>query len=100
MDAMAAGLARVDLLVSGDSGPAHLATAVGTPVLALFGPTSPARWGPTPPGRALSLGLPCAPCSNHGSARCPLGHHRCLRDLAPAVVLSAAREMLAGRHAG
>lgn len=98
VDALAAGLAEVDLLVCGDSGPAHLATAVGTPVLALFGPTSPARWGPLPPGRALSLGLPCAPCSNHGSARCPLGHHRCLQDLEPAAVLAAARAMLDSAH--
>ena len=98
VDALAAGLAQVDLLVSGDSGPAHLATAVGTPVLTLFGPTSPARWGPPPPGRALSLGLSCSPCSNHGSERCPLGHHRCMRDLTPAAVLAAAREMLGGRR--
>ena len=96
VDALAAGLAQVDLLISGDSGPAHLATAVGTPVLTLFGPTSPARWGPPPPGRALSLGLSCSPCSNHGSERCPLGHHRCMRDLDPAAVLTAAREMLGG----
>ena len=61
---LAAALAEVDLLVAGDSGPVHLATAVGTPALALFGPTSPERWGPPPPGRALSLSLPCAPCSS------------------------------------
>lgn len=93
--AMAAALARVRLLVSCDSGPVHLAGAVGTPALALFGPTSPARWGPAAPGRALSLGLPCQPCSNHGGERCPLGHHRCLADLTPAAVLAAARGLLA-----
>ena len=94
IEALAAALARVDLLVSNDSGPVHLASAVGTPVLALYGPTSPVRWGPAPPGRALSLALPCAPCSNHGSERCPAGHHRCMTELAPATVLAAAREML------
>jgi heptosyltransferase-2 len=67
---------------------------VGTPALALFGPTSTARWGPPAPGRALSLGLACAPCSNHGGDYCPEGHHRCLGDLAAEAVLSAAREML------
>jgi heptosyltransferase-2 len=94
IEALAAALARVDLLVSNDSGPVHLASAVGTPVLALYGPTSTVRWGPRPPGRSLSLALPCAPCSNHGGNRCPAGHHRCMGDLTPAVVLAAAREML------
>ncbi len=94
LDALAAAIARVQLLVACDSGPVHLASAVGTPVLALFGPTSTARWGPPPPGRALAIGLACAPCSNHGGDYCPEGHHRCLADLAPEAVLAAAREML------
>jgi len=95
VEGMAAALARVKLLVSNDSGPVHLASALGTPVLALFGPTSTVRWAPAPPGRALSLGLPCQPCSNHGGERCPLGHHRCLADLPAEAVLAAARELLA-----
>jgi heptosyltransferase-2 len=95
--ALAAAIARVDLLIACDSGPVHLASALGTPALALFGPTSPLRWGPPPPGRALSLGLACSPCSNHGSEACPEGHHRCLADLAVPAVLGAARAMLAGR---
>jgi heptosyltransferase-2 len=94
LDALAAAIARVDLLIACDSGPVHLATAVGTPVLALFGPTSTMRWGPPPPGRALSLDLACAPCSNHGGDYCPEGHHRCLGDLAPQAVLASARELL------
>jgi heptosyltransferase-2 len=94
LDALAASIARVQLLIACDSGPVHLATAVGTPVLALFGPTSVTRWGPPPPGRAFSLGLPCAPCSNHGGDYCPEGHHRCMGDLAPEAVLAVAREML------
>lgn len=96
IEALGAALARVRLLVACDSGPVHLASAVGTPVLALFGPTSAARWGPAPPGRALSLGLPCSPCTNHGGDRCPEGHHRCMGDLGAAAVAAAAREMLAG----
>lgn len=91
IDALAAAIARLDRLVACDSGPVHLATAVGTPVLALFGPTAAARWGPPPPGRALTLGLACSPCSNHGGDRCPEGHHRCMEDLSPAAVLDAAR---------
>jgi heptosyltransferase-2 len=95
---LAAALARVQLLVACDSGPVHLASAVGTPALAVFGPTSVARWGPQAPGRALSLGLPCAPCSNHGGPSCPEGHHRCLADLPAAAVLEAARGILRARN--
>lgn len=91
---LAAALSRASLLIANDSGPVHLATAVGTPVLALFGPTSPLRWGPPLPSRSLSLELACSPCSNHGEALCPLGHHRCLRELAPAHVVTAAEELL------
>jgi len=94
VDALAAAIARAQLLVTCDSGPVHLAGAVGTPALALFGPTSPVRWGPLPPGRALSLGLGCAPCSNHGGDTCPEGHHRCLADLGADQVIAQAREML------
>ncbi len=95
LDGLAAALAQVRLLVACDSGPVHLAAAVETPVLALFGPTPPARWGPRPPGRALQLPIPCAPCSNHGADRCPEGHHRCMQDLGADRVLAAVREMLA-----
>jgi heptosyltransferase-2 len=94
IDALAAALARLRLLVACDSGPVHLAAAVGTPALALFGPTSAVRWGPPPPGRAISLGIACSPCSNHGGDYCPEGHHRCLVDLTPGAVLDAARELL------
>lgn len=94
VEAMAAALAEVKLLVACDSGPVHLASALGVPALALFGPTSAVRWGPPPPGRALALGLDCQPCSNHGGERCPLGHHRCLADLSEAAVLAAARRLL------
>jgi heptosyltransferase-2 len=95
VEGMAAALARVRLLVSNDSGPVHLATALGTPALVLFGPTSTVRWAPPPPGRALSLGLACQPCSNHGGERCPLGHHRCLADLPAEAVIAAARGLVA-----
>ncbi len=94
LDALAAALSRVQLLVTCDSGPVHLAGAVGTPALALFGPTSAVRWGPRPPGRALTLGLPCSPCSNHGGDYCPEGHHRCLDDLTADRVIAEALEML------
>ena len=96
VEGLAAGLASVDLLVSCDSGPVHLAGAVRTPALAVFGPTSPERWGPQPPGRAVRFPIDCAPCSNHGGDRCPEGHHRCMTELTTAAVLAEARALLGG----
>jgi heptosyltransferase-2 len=95
VEGLAAGLAAVDLLVACDSGPVHLASAVGTPVLAVFGPTSKERWGPPPPGKAVGLAIDCAPCTNHGGARCPKRHHRCMLDLEARTVTDEARAMLA-----
>ncbi len=85
---LAAAIAACDLVVSNDSGPAHIAAALQRPVYVLFGPTSPERWAP-PGSVAISLQLACSPCSNHGSQRCPIGTHACLRDLTPERVLDA-----------
>ncbi|MCC7008734.1 MAG: glycosyltransferase family 9 protein [Acidobacteria bacterium] len=53
----------LDVLVTGDTGPMHLAAAVGTPVVALFGPSNPARYGPIGSGhRIVRVDLPCSPC--------------------------------------
>ena len=61
--AMAALLERLDVLVTNDTGPMHLAAAVGTPVVALFGPTNPARTGPWGPGhRVVCAAADCRPC--------------------------------------
>jgi lipopolysaccharide heptosyltransferase II len=80
----AALLERAAVLVTNDSAPLHLATAAGTPVVAVFGPTVPA-FGFGPRGqRDLVVehdGLPCRPCSSHGPRVCPLGHHRCMGEL-------------------
>ena len=91
---LAAALARVRLLIGNDSGLVHVAAAMGKPALAIFGPTSVKRWGPRAPGAAVSLGLACSPCSNHGSRTCPLGHHDCLQKLLASQVLAQAREVL------
>jgi heptosyltransferase II len=81
----AALLQRATALVSGDTGVMHMATAVGTPVVALFGPTvEPFGFFPySPRAQVVELGLPCRPCSSKGGPRCPLGHHRCLVDISP-----------------
>jgi lipopolysaccharide heptosyltransferase II len=88
----AALIQRAAVLLSNDSAPLHLATAVGTPVVAVFGPTVPEfGFGPRRPGDVV-LGhdeLPCRPCSKHGPPACPLGHHRCMRDLSVADVAAA-----------
>jgi ADP-heptose:LPS heptosyltransferase len=56
-------LASLDLLVTGDTGPMHLASAVGTPLVALFGPADPRRYGPLSPRQhVLRVDLPCSPC--------------------------------------
>ena len=84
-------LRRAAALVSGDTGVMHMAVAVGTPVVALFGPTV-RRFGFFPyTSRAdvIELGLPCRPCSSKGGPRCPLGHHRCMVDIAPDAVLAS-----------
>jgi heptosyltransferase-2 len=82
---LAAVLARCRALIANDSGSGHLAAAVGTPVISIFGPTTP-ELGCRPLGRrVLTVELPepldCRPCGRHGARKCPLGHHRCMRDL-------------------
>jgi heptosyltransferase-2 len=91
---------RARLLVSTDSGPRHIAAAVGTPTITLFGPIDP-HWSENYQPGAVHLHLPleCSPC---GRRVCPLGHHRCMRDLTPDLVLQAVEQQLqshAPRHA-
>jgi len=90
----AALLERARVLVTNDSAPLHLGSAVGTPIVAIFGPTIPG-FGFGPRGEADRIiertGLPCRPCSSHGPEVCPLGHHRCMKDLSVEVVLNAVR---------
>lgn len=92
---LAALLEELDLLVTNDSGPGHLASALGVPVLGIFGPTAESRWAPSSPGsRVVHTDLDCRPCTNHGSARCPLHHHRCMLDLDPEAVFQVAAQVL------
>ncbi len=86
-DLMAA-LLRCRVVVSNDTGAAHLAAALGRPTVVLFGPTNPQRSAPRGDHvAALSRGDFCQPC---GYRNCPLDH-RCLINLSPATVLEAAQ---------
>ncbi len=84
----AAVLERCEVLVTNDSAPLHLATAVGTRVVALFGPTV-TGFGFYPLGpldRVLERPEPCRPCSLHGGERCRLGTLSCLEGVSPETV--------------
>jgi heptosyltransferase-2 len=89
---------RAALLVTNDSLPQHLASAMGTPTVTIFGPTVPGfGFGPLAPGSIATFHetLTCRPCHPHGPAVCPLGHHKCMRDLTAAAVLARVLEVLA-----
>ncbi|MBN9120890.1 MAG: lipopolysaccharide heptosyltransferase II [Planctomycetes bacterium] len=83
---------RADLLVTTDSGPRHFAAAFGRPVVALFGPTH-IEWTETYFTKEVCLQkkLACGPCQQR---MCPLGHHRCMRELSPIDVFAAAERLL------
>jgi heptosyltransferase-1 len=80
------------LVITTDSGPMHLAAAVGTPLVALFGPTDPLRTGPYGPGhRVIRRGLACMPCFQK---RCDT--KQCMREIDVEEVVMVSKEMLAG----
>jgi heptosyltransferase II len=83
---------RCRLMISTDSGPRHVAAALGLPVVTLFGPILPI-WSDNPTQRAVSLvaDLDCIGC---GKRVCPLGHHRCMNDLTVDRVYAAAAGLL------
>jgi lipopolysaccharide heptosyltransferase II len=82
-------------VVSPDSGPAHMAGALGVPVVAVFGPTSPDRWAPLGPRvRVVRRELACAPCSNHGGASCPVDTLECMNELEPEEVWKGLVDLL------
>jgi len=86
-------LQRADLVVANDTGPMHLAAALGRRVIALMGPTDPNRTGPYGTGhRILSTRPPCSPCFSK-VCRNPAGQI-CLQDLRPAEVYATAVELL------
>jgi heptosyltransferase-2 len=88
---LAAVLARARVVVSNDSGPAHLAAAVGTPVAVLFGPTDPGRTTPSgSPARILDRYVFCSPCF---LTRCPYGHE-CMREIGVEDAVRAVEDLI------
>ena len=89
-------VARSGLFIGGDTGPLHVAATTTTPIVAIYGPTLPARstpWrDPSIPGESIEIaGLPCRPCDQRV---CAPGDYRCLTAIKPADVVVAAERML------
>ncbi|HZI65361.1 MAG TPA: lipopolysaccharide heptosyltransferase II [Thermoanaerobaculia bacterium] len=94
---VAALAARARAVVSNDSGPMHLAAAVGTPVVAFFGPTDPGRTGPTGvPSEVLDRYVFCSPCYRK---ECPY-RHECMREIGVEDVLAAVMRLSAAGAPG
>ncbi len=95
MKELIALLRRVRVFITNDSGPMHLAAAVGAPVIALFGPTDPARTGPYGAGqRVLRHEVPCSPCFSRTCTNATA--LECLTSIRPQRVIEAAAEVLQG----
>ena len=90
---LAALIADARVLVANNSGPVHLAAALGTPVVTLYALTNPQHTPWRVPARVLSREVPCRDCLQ---SICPEGHQRCLTGVRPEEVAQAARELLAG----
>ncbi len=83
---------NLDLLVSPDSGPAHIAMALGVPVQVVFTSTSPALgfWSPDFKGSFMVNPIPCRPCHRHGGKKCSAGDEQCRKMLVPRELFEAA----------
>lgn len=88
---------KVDLVISSDSGPMHLAAALGCRQVAIFGSTHP-RLGFAPLNAkavVLCADLPCQPCTLHGRESCPLGHWDCMTKISPQMLFETVEKSLA-----
>ncbi|MBD3368557.1 MAG: hypothetical protein GF405_10385, partial [Candidatus Eisenbacteria bacterium] len=90
-------IARGRLYVGNDSGPTHIARAVGTPTVAVFGPTDPGQFS-FEGHELVYTDLPCSACSFYGGRRCREGHWDCMRSVRSADVLGAMERLLEDRE--
>jgi heptosyltransferase-2 len=92
-------LAAADAAISNDSGLLHVAAAIGTPTIGIFGPTSPWHWAPLNPIAATVVQtieiLPCQPCHR---PTCRVRHHRCMRNISSEQILEITHQALAAAH--
>lgn len=93
---LAALLQRAAMLITGDSGPMHIAAAVGTPVIAIHGPTDPVLTGPvSPKATVLRSDIWCSPCYNaKGPADCRFYTTQCMKNITPTEVWNVVHEKL------
>lgn len=87
-------LAAASVAISNDSGLMHVAAAIGTPTMGIFGPTSPYHWAPLNPLAATvqtKTVVPCQPCHR---PICRMNDHRCMRDISPSDVVEIAQRVL------
>lgn len=90
-------LTKCRVLVANDSAPLHMASAMGTPVVALFGPTVPEfGFGPWGQGEIVQRNLTCRPCSPHGPLRCPRENWDCMLGIGAEEVFSYVAKYLKG----
>ncbi len=81
-------VSKMDLMLTNDSAPLHIANALDVPVFSFFGPTV-RRFGCYPyrkNDKMLQVELNCRPCAKHGGEKCPLGHHNCMKLIKPEFV--------------
>jgi len=89
---LAALISRSTVLVTGDTGPLHMAIALGIPTVSMFGPTDPKRFGPlTPEHVVLEEQIDCRPCHK---MLCPRKHLNCMYSLSPDKVITAVQMLL------
>lgn len=96
---LAAVISRLDAMVACDGGVMHVAAAVGTPTVGIFGSSEPSVWFPyegAGPHRAAYIDVECRPCHQHV---CPLGHTRCLNELSAAAVAQCVRDVTRHKEA-
>jgi ADP-heptose:LPS heptosyltransferase len=93
---LAALLDRAEIVISNDTGPVHIASSLGKPVLGLYGPNTPALYGPLSPGsRSFYKDLPCSPCItnlNYKTSFCRLPV--CIQNITVDEVARAAADLL------